>query len=555
MAHARFFQALVLILSLASCQQAELPRPVTGALTAVSDLQLPILTEALKSHEAAQPVSALDPPRPPAAENLWWLNRTRITAAWQYNLGYSQSLGRPIRIAVIDMGFAGMHTAMEPGHDLEGQILWQEGRRIISQADLPQIDEPWTLETLAQEDQEILSGGRILNLIKSHGTSAASTMVSRLNDGQGIVGVAPQARVVPFKVGNGFKNVWAEVVQALKYIAAAPPAQKIDVISLSLWGGSARGFYEPWGPQHPGYADYLEMKRQIERLTAQGTVIVAAAGNGGWNVERNFPAGLRDSSGKALFPELISVGATQPDGSRAIFKPEAPFQRQYASNWGTGVDIWAPGQGMAAIGSGSSMFFDVHSNTRRLMASGEIVSWTGTSAATPLVAGIVALLKAQDPTLDRERILSLLQLSRQWTRYRDQRLRSHPFLATQPVLSECGYLQEDMHCGELFGGDLSMQQVDALASLEALSGSPGSVRLQGRFRPDGSLRTRSGETLSLRLGSGPVPDSFYAENLAGSQAEYLPVADLIKAGAWVQADGWRRNQTLNLLQLKVITEP
>jgi serine protease len=104
-----------------------------------------------------------------------------------------------------------------------------------------------------------------------HGTHVAGTIAAESFNGQGTVGVAPMARIMPIRVlgvaGSG--TAW-DIVQGIRFAAGLPndsgtlPARRADVINLSLGGqGACPSFY----------ADVVSVAR------AQGAIVVAAAGN------------------------------------------------------------------------------------------------------------------------------------------------------------------------------------------------------------------------------------------------------------------------------------
>lgn len=177
-----------------------------------------------------------------------------------------------------------------------------------------------------------------------HSTHCCGIVAARGRDN--VWGVAPEAEIIVVKAldRDGYGSV-TEVIKALKYAKEVKP----DVISMSL------GF----GYRHPVMQDV------IKELYEMNIPIIAAAGNDGNGNKVDFPA---------KFQEVICVGAYSKDGKPAWF-----------SNQSDNVDFSAPG-------------VDIY-NT---WLHNEYASISGTSMATPFVAGIVALLIAKHRKQEKE---------------------------------------------------------------------------------------------------------------------------------------------------------
>ncbi|TQJ08385.1 S8 family peptidase [Lapillicoccus jejuensis] len=133
-----------------------------------------------------------------------------------------------------------------------------------------------------------------------------------------------------------------------------------DVISLSAGATTRHG--------HPLLA--LEAFWEHGLRHVKGTVLVCAAGNNG----------DRGPFWPATSPWSVAVGALEPDGSRAPY-----------SNHGSWVDVWARGSDLVApypVGA-YTYAWPPHVGETASFGSGW-ASWSGTSFATPLVAGLVA---------------------------------------------------------------------------------------------------------------------------------------------------------------------
>ncbi|WP_408009872.1 S8 family peptidase [Pseudalkalibacillus sp. A8] len=171
-----------------------------------------------------------------------------------------------------------------------------------------------------------------------HGTHVAGIAAANTDNGEGIAGLAPEASILPVRVldadGSGSLD---DVAQGIRYAAD----QGAQVINLSL-GGKI-------GSQ--------TLEEAVNYAWEQGSVVVAAAGNESTPLP-SYPA---------YYENAIAVAATDQDDALAYF-----------SNYGTWVDIAAPG-------------VDIYST----IPNGGYASYSGTSMASPVVAGVAGLLAAQ----------------------------------------------------------------------------------------------------------------------------------------------------------------
>ena len=178
-----------------------------------------------------------------------------------------------------------------------------------------------------------------------HGTHVAGIIAGSKN-GSGIVGVAPDAKLLILKAlnqyGSGSIN---SVVEAIHYAIdwKGPMNEKVRVISLSL------------GTKTPD----PNLHAAIKRAVAHNILVVAASGNDGdgdtKTNEYRYPG---------AFEEVIEVGSINKDNNISIF-----------SNTNEFVDLYAPGE-------------KIYSS----YLNNSYATLTGTSMATPHVSGAIALL-------------------------------------------------------------------------------------------------------------------------------------------------------------------
>lgn len=186
-----------------------------------------------------------------------------------------------------------------------------------------------------------------------HGTHVSGTIAAALNNSTSIAGVAPGTCVFGVKVLSDEGEGTSEDVAAGIVYAADAGAR---VINLSLGCD-------------------CDVQQVIEDAlayaAARDVVIVAAAGNDSKD-HLGYPASSRWT---------ISVAALDRNLGLASF-----------SNHGPGLDISAPGVDVVSV-----------------FRDGESCMGSGTSMATPHVAGVAALLRAKNPALNREQVRTLLR--------------------------------------------------------------------------------------------------------------------------------------------------
>lgn len=222
-----------------------------------------------------------------------------------------------------------------------------------------------------------------------HGTHVAGTAAAPLN-GVGVVGVAPEARLVAVKMfTDSGASSEALALCALDYITGlnldADPANDVDVANMS-WGEE-----RAWGDCA---SDALHAA--ICGASAANITLVAGAGNSAVNAG-NFVPGA--------FPEVIGVSALadfdgNPGGLAGcgfvpdLFWTECDDTMAFFSNYGASVDVIASGVQVYSTWTG-----------------GGYTTSSGTSMATPHVAGVVALMAAVDPSLTPARAIEVLRLT------------------------------------------------------------------------------------------------------------------------------------------------
>ena len=205
-----------------------------------------------------------------------------------------------------------------------------------------------------------------------HGTHVAGTIAAISDNAIGVVGVAPRVKVQHVRVlgecGGSFSDIVAGITWTSGGSVPGAPSNPTParVINMSLGGSS----------------ECTEaLQTAIDGAVARGTTVVVAAGNENDYAANHTPANCAG---------VITVAATASNGLRAWF-----------SNFGAAVDIAAPGVDIwSTLNSGLTT-----------PTSPTYASYNGTSMATPHVAGVVALMRSQNPSMTPAQVESKIKTS------------------------------------------------------------------------------------------------------------------------------------------------
>jgi len=184
-----------------------------------------------------------------------------------------------------------------------------------------------------------------------HGTHVSGTIAAEANNGYGIAGICPSAKIMAIKIftDEGRGNT-SDGVPAIRY-AADHGAKVIN----NSWGGG-------------GYSQALQ--DAITYANEKGVSVMCASGNNGRYMAK-YPASYRGA---------ISVGATDSSDGRASF-----------SNYGPWVDVMAPGHNIL------SLLTSLVPNPPYGKFGDDFLIISGTSMATPTAAGSMGLLMSKHP--------------------------------------------------------------------------------------------------------------------------------------------------------------
>jgi subtilisin family serine protease len=291
-------------------------------------------------------------PNDASLSSQWALQTVHALEAWgvipDRYLTASTTGGSRIRVAVLDSGIDCTHPDFA-----------NAGGSSANSAQGGQIN--FGLSQATVQSQAPIAGSCSWADDNGHGTHVAGIIAASAGNGQGVAGLAYPVELVAYKVlaanGSGDDSAIATAI-----MTAADAGAR--VISLSL-GGS-------------GYSQTLQSA--INYAWERDALVVAAAGNSSSNA-LFFPADANYA---------VAVAASDNSNNRATF-----------SNWGNGIDIAAPGNGILSTAPTYGVSLGIQN----------YASLSGTSMATPHVSALAGLLAMTTPNLPAAAILQRIQQS------------------------------------------------------------------------------------------------------------------------------------------------
>jgi len=228
----------------------------------------------------------------------------------------------------------------------------------------------------------------------AHGTFVAGVAVAREN-GKGIVGVAPEASILAIKGATGDEATDSTTIKAFTWAKE----QGVDVMNNS-WGS--------YGVSDAVKSSIVDLA--TNGRDGKGVIIAFGSGNEGCSDKET----CKDADGEEMgllkydegsISEVLSVGATNHLNQRASY-----------SNYGIYLDITAPGgdgdnitennSGMVSTDISGEMGWSQEANNNYITND---INQVGTSYASPVVAGVSALILSANPDLTREQVFEILK--------------------------------------------------------------------------------------------------------------------------------------------------
>ncbi|MFC4158626.1 S8 family peptidase [Chitinimonas lacunae] len=306
--------------------------------------------------------------------NLQWdytdpVGGMNLPAAWD------KATGKGVVVAVVDTGY-------RPHADLKGNIVG--GYDFISDKDVGNDGDDGR-DADAQDPgdanaQDECGPGEPASPSSWHGTHVAGTVAAVTNNGNGIAGVAPDAKVLPVRVLGKCGGLTSDIADGIIWAAGG----KVDgvptnpypakVINLSLGSPKPR-------------ACSPTTQAAIDKARALGAVVVVAAGNDNGNADLYASANCKG---------VVVVAATNKLGARAPY-----------SNYGSVVTVSAPGGDLSEKAE-NGILSTLNMGKAGPEADG-YAYYEGTSMATPHVAGLAALILSKFPKLTPDQVAERLK--------------------------------------------------------------------------------------------------------------------------------------------------
>jgi subtilisin len=225
-----------------------------------------------------------------------------------------------------------------------------------------------------------------------HGTHIAGTAAAAFNS-EGVVGVAPDARIAAFKAfdaaGNASTaNLLCAFNELAKLVAEVPMPTVVNMSFADVGTDSACNDGDASDVLHEAICDLVE----VGEAAGVPVIPVAAAGNAGADASGTIPAAFSDVITVSALADFDgqSGGLEQCPYIPLLFNWECDDTLASFSNWGAVVDVIAPGVEIYSTIPGG---YDYNS---------------GTSMAAPHVSGVVAQVLSEHASLDVQGVKDLL---------------------------------------------------------------------------------------------------------------------------------------------------
>ncbi len=286
-----------------------------------------------------------------------------------------------------------------------------------------------------------------------HGTMVSGCVAAQANNGIGIAGTSYRSKILPIKLSSDNGGLMAYDIEAITYAVQ----MKCKVINCSFGGAG-------------GSADYMRTYRDvINYANSQGTLIVSSAGNLGLNLDLipQYPAS---------FDHVLGVGAVETNGTASDW-----------GNYGTSVHVYGLGNTVLSTTLGGGYGNDL-----------------GTSLASPLTAGIAALVFSIHPNWSPDQVAKQIRVTcDQFGVQPDSkhygRVNAHRAVTVNNTLSDIpGFILSDFTVTGLNGGMLTEpgQQAHVRITLQNIL-APSSPSTSAQVEFDGSNLTASQSVFPL----------------------------------------------------------
>ncbi len=306
-------------------------------------------------------------PNDPKYDEQWYLETVSAPAAWDITTG-----SHTVVVAVLDSGMDLDHPDLEKNLWKNPGELADDGKDNDSNGFVDDVH-GWDFVEDDNTATPTVGAGYSEDGV-AHGSVIAGVIGAVTNNNVGVSGVSWNVKIMPIRILDDFGSGTASAARkAIRYAIE----NGADVINLSFTGEDMDVSFE----------------ESVKRAYEANIPVVAAVGNldgGGLNLDETplYPACFQEGEDDYV----IGVGATDDEDKKAEF-----------SNYGSScTDIAAPGVDIYNV---------MYQNSAWDFPTYYDGGWSGTSVASPVVTGAIALLKSVYPTMTVDAIRTVLQLS------------------------------------------------------------------------------------------------------------------------------------------------
>jgi|GEM_PF-1235262 len=277
--------------------------------------------------------------------------------AWDHTQGDAK-----VRIAVIDTGINSQHQELSTQKWTNTQEIPNDN---IDNDNNSYIDDVYGYNTHTMTNQ--------IDDDQGHGSHVSGLVVGKINNGVGSAGVCPGCKVMTIKANQSRTGSFdtLALITGIDYAVA----NKATIINMSLGGSS---------PANSLSSEDRLFEDSITTAVNAGIPVVVAAGNESINVDGFMTYGTLMRHIPGSFSTVMTVAATKGQ----------TFDSDY-SNYGASIDIAAPGTFLISASANQSV--------------STMVRMSGTSMASPVVAGAMGLLYSIAPKMNRLNATELIK--------------------------------------------------------------------------------------------------------------------------------------------------
>ena len=309
-------------------------------------------------------------PNDPLILKQWYLEKANVYNAWDITKGSSD-----IIVAVIDSGVDIDHP------DLIDNIWTNKDEIVGNGVDDDRngyIDDVYGWDFVNSDndvnpdiDISCISEKKCSLEGVNHGTVISGIIAGQQDNNIGISGIAPNVKIMALKVlnPNGGGNI-EDVVNAIKYAKE----KGATIINMSFVGTN----------------DSIFLQQIMEEASLSNVIFTVAAGN--------YPGGGYNLNIDPMYPVCTKFNNKVSIGISAIDKNDKkPVFANYGSDC---INFSAPGTSIFS----TTVYKGEHSSFNNYYNG----YWSGTSVATPIISGAIALIKSINPNLNNEEIFTIL---------------------------------------------------------------------------------------------------------------------------------------------------